>query len=495
MSIYFGDLHNHCNISYGFGDIENALSEAKQHLDFCSVTGHAMWPDMPTNDKRLEYFIDYHKKGFKKLKENWQKTKSIVDSYNTEDFVTFHSYEIHSNEFGDYHVISPNKNIEIKYCRTPLDLFKAIKKDSDVIIVPHHTAYIKGYRGINWDGFDELASPLVEIFSKHGCAFSDTAPYPYYHTMGPRVYEGTAIYGLSLGKKFSFIGSTDHHAGYPGSYGDGRLAVHATKKDRKSIWEALKKGNTYALTGDKIECYFTINGHKMGSKIYESGIRDISLSVKGCDAIEKVTIYKNEKVWKIINPNEEDEDSVGLFKISLEFGWGFSEDIIEWETNIRITNGKIKAIEPCFRGASVLSPEKNIEKNAVINKFGNRLVKKADNNFELFCKTAKNISTLHPQTCLAIVELEGDYNSMLHLNINGKQKKFTLSELVNGSKAFFMNGMASEAVLIHRAVPKNKYMIEYNAQDTAEKDLDYYFCEVQQKNMQFAWVSPIYIMS
>ena len=39
MSIYFGDLHNHCNMSYGFGTIENALIEAKQHLDFCSVTG------------------------------------------------------------------------------------------------------------------------------------------------------------------------------------------------------------------------------------------------------------------------------------------------------------------------------------------------------------------------------------------------------------------------------------------------------------------------
>jgi len=34
MNIYFGDLHNHCSISYGFGSLENALNEASKHLDF-----------------------------------------------------------------------------------------------------------------------------------------------------------------------------------------------------------------------------------------------------------------------------------------------------------------------------------------------------------------------------------------------------------------------------------------------------------------------------
>lgn len=46
MNIYFGDLHNHCGITYGFGSLENAIRRAKSQLDFAAFTGHAMWPDM-----------------------------------------------------------------------------------------------------------------------------------------------------------------------------------------------------------------------------------------------------------------------------------------------------------------------------------------------------------------------------------------------------------------------------------------------------------------
>jgi hypothetical protein len=47
MNIYWGDLHNHCGISYGFGSLENALLAAKGQLDFCAIIGHASWADMP----------------------------------------------------------------------------------------------------------------------------------------------------------------------------------------------------------------------------------------------------------------------------------------------------------------------------------------------------------------------------------------------------------------------------------------------------------------
>ena len=44
---FYGDLHNHCGISYGHGSLENALRNATLPLDFVSITGHAYWPDMP----------------------------------------------------------------------------------------------------------------------------------------------------------------------------------------------------------------------------------------------------------------------------------------------------------------------------------------------------------------------------------------------------------------------------------------------------------------
>ncbi|MEN8716436.1 MAG: hypothetical protein ABF384_16095, partial [Verrucomicrobiales bacterium] len=43
----YGDMHNHCGISYGHGSLEDAISNAEEQLDFVSITGHAHWPDMP----------------------------------------------------------------------------------------------------------------------------------------------------------------------------------------------------------------------------------------------------------------------------------------------------------------------------------------------------------------------------------------------------------------------------------------------------------------
>ena len=52
LQAYYGDLHNHCGISYGHGTMEEALANARERLDFCSITGHAHWPDMPEPDAR-----------------------------------------------------------------------------------------------------------------------------------------------------------------------------------------------------------------------------------------------------------------------------------------------------------------------------------------------------------------------------------------------------------------------------------------------------------
>ena len=71
--LYWGDLHSHCSISYGHGTVEQALERAKQQLDFCSITGHAFWPDMPTDRAVYADIIDYHNRGFATLAGNWAK--------------------------------------------------------------------------------------------------------------------------------------------------------------------------------------------------------------------------------------------------------------------------------------------------------------------------------------------------------------------------------------------------------------------------------------
>ena len=67
----YGDIHNHCDLSYGHGRFEDALARAALQLDFLSVTGHAHWPDMPVDDPTVAHIVDFHVKGFAKLRAGW----------------------------------------------------------------------------------------------------------------------------------------------------------------------------------------------------------------------------------------------------------------------------------------------------------------------------------------------------------------------------------------------------------------------------------------
>ncbi len=119
MKVYFGDLHNHCGITYGFGSLENAIARAKSQLDFAAFTGHAMWPDMYEKAPGTEFVVNFHEVGFKKLKDHWNEIRETIAKANSEDFVTFQGYELHSREYGDHHLVSIDDNLELVYRQSP----------------------------------------------------------------------------------------------------------------------------------------------------------------------------------------------------------------------------------------------------------------------------------------------------------------------------------------------------------------------------------------
>ena len=105
LKVFWGDLHNHCNVTYGHGDLSDALAAAGQQLDFVSVTPHALWPDIPgENDPRLDWVIGYHTEAFKRLRAGgYDKYLAAVEAANRPGkFLTFPSYECHSMEHGDH---------------------------------------------------------------------------------------------------------------------------------------------------------------------------------------------------------------------------------------------------------------------------------------------------------------------------------------------------------------------------------------------------------
>jgi len=495
MTIYFGDIHNHCGITYGYGGLENALKMAKEQLDFCSVTGHAMWPDIPKRTEKLDFLIDFHEKGFKKLHDNWNKVRNTIKKANIEnEFITFQSYEMHSSKYGDHHVLSPNDDLPLIYSKNPSSLYNDLKRYNKIII-PHHIAYTPGYRGINWDYYDEEKSPVIEVFSKHGCSISDKSPYNYYHTMGPRDSRNTIYEGLKRKKQFSFVASSDHHAGYPGSYGDGRIAVNANNKTRLSIFDAIKKGHTYAITGDKIKCHFTVNDAIYGSKIQYTKKRQIYLNVKACDFIEKIVVYKNLIPFKIIYLENFSYTNKNYrkYKIRIEFGWGKSITGYDWNGEISINDGTLSDVETCFRGRNVLAPTKNELINSNINNLNNHILEQSSNHITFVSNTVKNPSPLHPATNSVILEINGNEQTNLSISLNNKLVSYQISELLTGVRSCHIDEYNSEAFTVS-CIPDDFY--EYNNQwidyeESTSNDL--YHVVIKQLNGQMAWLSPVFL--
>ena len=77
---------------------------------------------------------------------------------------------------------------------------------------------------------------------------------------------------------------------------------------------------------------------------------------------------------------------------------------------------------------------------------------------------------------------------------NGKKLEHSLSELLEGSRSHFMIGWLSEAILFNRAMPESCFMVEHYMEDTEpERDTDYYYVRVRQRDQQWAWSSPIWV--
>jgi len=187
--LLFGDLHNHCGLSYGHGSLEDALKNAREQLDFCSVTGHAHWPDMPEPDERIQYIIDFHNEGFAKLKRDWPRMMDTLKAFDQEgSFTVFPGFEIHSNADGDRTILYKELSGEIIYADSIPDLHQRLgvlnKEGVEALAFAHHIGYRRGTRGINWSTFNPNWSPFVEIISMHGCSESSENTRPFLHSMG-----------------------------------------------------------------------------------------------------------------------------------------------------------------------------------------------------------------------------------------------------------------------------------------------------------------------
>lgn len=498
LKLLFGDIHNHCGISYAHGPLEDALRNARERLDFVSVTGHAHWPDMPEPNPEIQYIIDFHREGFAKLKRGWSAMMETLKQFNDEGrFVVFPGFEVHFCACGDRNIFYRDLEGEILYPDNLEDLHGQLRElrrqGLDSIAQPHHLGYRTGTRGIDWSTFSPEFAPFVEMLSMHGCSEASENTRPFLHSMGPSDWESTIEYGLRQGHVFGFSGGTDHHSAHPGSYGHGMTGLWAASGNRSDIWEALQARRMFALTGDRMNLQFTVNDQPMGTVIPAADQRRIEFAVEAGAAIDCVDILRNGQLVKRFSPYEmpadtSDRDRIHT-KIHLELGWGARHKSCHWTAELGITDGEIRSIEPRFRGREVVSP---VEAEDTGGCYHSRVLETRDRSVVFETVTQGNPNNSTPAMQGLCLEVDMPKDATVFAVLNGRKVEWPLAALIEGARSGRLKEIDSPAWRFHRAPLPHQWKWSGTWTDTGDPDTSYYL-RVRQTNDQWAWTSPVFL--
>jgi len=508
---FFGDLHNHCNMSYAHGDLTDAVANARQRLDFCSVTGHAHWPDMPEPNERIQHIIDFHEKGFAKLAGNWKESLRILaDAHEPRRFLTFPSFEVHSGADGDRAVVYRDAEGELLYPESIDELQRRVRAltsaGSPALALPHHIGYHRGARGLNWDSFDQEASPIVEIYSMHGAAENSEGPIPFLHSMGPADWHSTAQYGLAAGHIFGFAANSDHHSAHPGSYGHGMTGVWAQELTREALWDAIRARRTFALTGDRMRLDYAVGETVMGGIRTPGPLPGLSAHVEGGAPIDYIDVVYNNRLLRRVSPAAGAAPggaaAAGLAsggaetlrtRITLELGWGPRGKPAAWDVDLGISEGEILEVDPRFRGQDVLSPEQEAETGE--STFFSSWRRRDAQSVHMETRTWGNPTSSTPGTQAISLDVRLPRNARVWARINGVETETDVTRLLAGGKTGHLrHEIDSPAWLFHRVPEEYELFQKLDLPDVTPnmQPGDFLYLRVRQGNNHWAWGTPIF---
>lgn len=509
--ILWTDFHANMHSKH-LDDLDAWYGFAREMLDFWAPVYYPYC----VNEKNGFHFEDTWAK--EKYSKDWEKIRTFVKN-KEDDFILYLSYEWQGDGTdGDHNVFYCHHDQDMKMPLCYKELCDSLK-DTNAIAIPHHTGYKAGHRGKNWATHNAEISPVVEIYSSHGCSESSNSNIPlnvHIH-MGPRGEEGTFLYALKQGVKIGVMASGDNHV-CPAISGNGFMGVISDIYTREGLFEAIKNRHTYGVTRSKIELDFRVNNAIMGSEIVTNGEDKVEIEVNGTSAIDRIEVFRNAIKEKVFTHSGkwEDEKLKGKvkFKFELELGWGpdrrIFPDIYEkiWDMTLK-TQGKILNYEKCFT-----SP-------------GSEIIKDADGEFIARIKTIKagqggeklsqkNYLTPHIQNQSIIFEIEDDYENELLLKIDKLEYnipvKKILEQAILEAKEEEVEQLLKDKfdfetyyredpwwhnaykILLHKASPEKAYNVKYSF-DLGElkTEEDNIFIKIVQQNGDVAWSSPIWI--
>jgi hypothetical protein len=291
--LYFGDLHEHTEISICNREGDQTLEESYAHMrdiaryDFACITDHGYnmnpyrW-HQAAKWARAEYDGSLDRPNARFLTLLGFEWTSTHENY-THDHP--HGYYGHRNLIlSDMHF---PRWWNAKEEFTPMEMWAELREmEADFVHIPHQLADT-GNVPFDHNFHDEEAQPVAEIFQTRGSYEYFGAPRMAGRTTGePGAFmQDVWADGLVIG----VIASPDHGGGY------GKACVYAENLSREAILDALRARRCYGSTGAKIILDVRVNERMMGEKIADSpnGPVTVDINVSTPQPIKEIVVWRS----------------------------------------------------------------------------------------------------------------------------------------------------------------------------------------------------------
>ena len=509
-SLFWGEMHDNTHQAEDPDfSMDERLEVAFRHLDFyCGAYYPSTSPAFrkgghPSDDKGRQPLNVEAWKDDDQIGAEWSSIKEAIQCFHAEGFVVFPGYEWQGDgSWGDHNVFYNEDDPPLYKVETLDELYDRLRKHQ-ALAIPHHTAYINGFRGKDWSCLDSELSPFAEIYSIHGSSEGDrfgeglrTNPF-----LGPDMSEGSYSAALTEGLHLGAVGSTDNWGPLPGHYGRGLAAVWADKLTRDSLWEAFRSRRVYAVSGDRIGLQFDAGDFPMGSIVSSTeGDHVFHVQAEGLDGIDYIDFMRDEVLVDRFSPMGGGNCGEGEYLFRIEFGWGPAANVLSlpprsWEGIIDVEGGTLKSATPCW-----VSEDHEYFLS--------------DDSFRWTGRTGQETVSSRTQNAY-VLKVSGNPETRIRYRINNKAGSMTIGEMCRESRIVWdrresvefirknfsidpealdrkdvIFGMAYKCK-ISRAVSEKEYKVDCHFKDETPGN-HVYRVRVIQKNGHKAWSSPIW---
>jgi len=297
LNLYFGDLHEHTEMSICNRVGDESIDESYQDLrdiarhDFACVTDHGYnhCPYTWYHTAKLARVNDDPGRFLTFLGEEWTST--------FEEYSEKHPYGFYGHRnlvFADSYF---PRWFNARSRQTPAELWEDLRKlQANFVNIPHQLADT-GNVPVDWDFADEEAQPVAEIFQIRGSfEYKGTPREAARTTPGPGNFLQDAwARGIVIG----VVASPDHGGGY------GKACVFAPELTREAILDGLRARRCYGTTAAKIFLDVRVDGHLMGEKLTTEPGKSVDVTITAnCPGdIDRIEVCRNNQFIYINRPD------------------------------------------------------------------------------------------------------------------------------------------------------------------------------------------------